>query len=81
MTYDSSHEFSVYWWDRDGGQHEEMRFVAPERAVKAAHRLTNGPAAVAGFVNRVMITDGLDCCAFEWTKQDGLIWPKQETAQ
>jgi len=68
-------EFSVYWWDRDGGQHEELRFVDGERAVSACRRLTHGPASVLGFVERVIITDGGDCTAFEWNKTHGLIWP------
>jgi len=70
-----TNEFSVYWWDRDGGQHEELRFVDGERAVSACHRLTHGPASVFGFVERVIITDGGDCCCFEWKKEIGVTWP------
>lgn len=68
-------EFSVYWWDRDGGQHDELRFVGPEQAVKASYRLTQGPAAMMGIVERVIITDGGDCTAFEWKKDLGVVWP------
>ena len=67
-------EFSVYWWDRDYGQHEELRFVSAEAAMKAVARLTRGPASALGFVSRVIITDGGDCCCFEWkfpTKEEG----------
>src|SRR4051812_31929855 len=68
-------EFSVYWWDQDGGQHEEHRFVDAETAVHSSKRLTHGPAALIGFVQRVMITDGGDCCSFEWNINDGIIFP------
>ncbi len=64
-------EYSVWWWDRDGGQHEELRFVPARQAVEAAHRLTRGPAARLGMVQRVIITDGGDCINFEW--RDGRI--------
>jgi len=64
-------EFSVYWWDRDGNQHEEMRFVSAERAVKAARRLTHGPASIMKIVRKVMITDGGDFCNFLW--EDGVL--------
>lgn len=70
-------EFSVYWWDRDGGQHRELQFVDAERAVKAAHRLTCGPASVLGVVKKVMITDGGDHCNFLW--EDGVLkYPTEE---
>jgi hypothetical protein len=64
-------EFSVYWWDRQGMGHTELCFVSVERAWKAVQRLTKGPAAHAGIVKRVIITDGGDCCAFEW--KDGRV--------
>jgi hypothetical protein len=74
-----SEEFSVYWWDREGGQHEEMRFVAVESALRAVTRLTQGPAAMLGMVQRVLITDGGDCTCFDW--RDGkLIYPLRESA-
>lgn len=73
-----SEEFSVYWTDVDGHQHTELRFVDGEKAVSACHRLTHGPAAMLGIVERVIITDGGDCCCFEWNKEHGLIWPTPE---
>jgi hypothetical protein len=59
-------EFSVYWWDPEDRQYEEARFTDAETAVGAAVRLTRGPAAVMGIIKRVIITDGGDCCCFEW---------------
>jgi hypothetical protein len=66
-------EFSVYWWDAENNQHREFSdLVSAERAVQAAHRLTQGPAAMLGMVNRVIITDGGDFCCFEWIKDKGI---------
>ena len=70
-----SGEFSVYWTDAGDGQHEELRFVDGEKAVKAAHRLTKGPASMLGMVKRVIITDGGDCINFEWKKGEGIVFP------
>jgi hypothetical protein len=67
-------EFNVYWWDRDGGQHEELRGVDAERAVLAAKRLCAGPAATLGVVARVIVTDGDDFCNFEWRRGEGVIF-------
>lgn len=68
--------FSVYWWDKDGGQHLEMQFVSAERAIRAVERLTKGPAAaILGMVNRVIITDSGDCINFEWKKGEGITFP------
>ncbi len=67
-------EFSVWWWDADGNQHEELRFVSAETAVKRAHTLTHGPASVLGIVQRVIITDGGDCTNFEWKHKEGVVY-------
>jgi hypothetical protein len=72
-------EFSVYWWDAAQNCHEELRFVGAEAAVRAAKRLTEGPAAQAGMVARVIITDGADYCNFEW-KHGRITWDPREHA-
>jgi hypothetical protein len=69
-------EFSVYWWDAENNYHRELSHVAVMKALQACKRLTQGPAARMGMVNRVMITDGGDCCVFEWQKGQGIVWPK-----
>lgn len=71
-------EFSVYWWDRDGGQHEESRFVIAELAVHQAKRLSCGPASALGMVKRVIITDGGDFTVFEWKHGEGITYPTAE---
>jgi hypothetical protein len=74
-----SDEFSVYWWDRDGGQHEEMRFASVEQVMRAFGRLTMGPASRLGMVKRVIVTDGGDCICAEW-KDGALTFPPRATA-
>jgi hypothetical protein len=71
-------EFSVWWWDADGSQHEELRFVNGETAVQRAHTLTHGPASLVGIVQRVIITDGGDCINFEWKHGEGVVFPPKE---
>ncbi len=72
-------EFSVYWWDVEGGQHEEIRFVNAEKAFDRVVGLVNGPASsVLGVVARVIITDGGDCINLEWIKNKGVVFPKRE---
>lgn len=72
--------YTVYWWDRDGGQHREGIFVDAEGAVLAARRLCLGPASVLGVVKKVMITDGDDFVSFLW-KDGALIYPTEEMLQ
>jgi hypothetical protein len=74
----SEKEFSLYWWDAHDGQHEELRFVDAETAVKRSFSLANGPAAKLGMVKKIMITDGGDCCVFEWNNELGVVWPAEE---
>jgi hypothetical protein len=70
-------EFSLYWWDRDGGQHREMQFVQANTAFDRMTTLTRGPAAKMGVVKKVMITDGMDFCVLLW--EDGkLVHPSPE---
>jgi len=70
-----TNEFSVYWWDPAGNTHAERRFVPLEEAVEFAENFIRRPAATAGFIAKVMITDGDDCCIWEWVKGKGLVWP------
>jgi hypothetical protein len=35
-------EFTVHWWDRDGGYHEELRLASAKAALQALRRLTVG---------------------------------------
>ncbi len=70
-------EFSVYQFFTDGTYERVRSFVSAEEAVQAAHHYTHNIAVKMGVVNRVMITDGGDCCVFEW--KDGVVtWPPRE---
>jgi len=69
-------QFSVFWWDPQGGQHNELRNVEPSAAMKAVTRLTKLPSSI--FVQRVIITDALDFTNFEWIKGKGIIFPTKE---
>jgi hypothetical protein len=71
-------EFSVYWWDRQDRQVVEHRFVDIEQVKSSILRLTKGSASRLGFITRVMVTDGGDFCAFEWSKEKGVIFPTEE---
>ena len=68
-------EFSVWWWDVDGGQHEELRFVDAEKAMDRVVALAKGPSSHLGIVTRIIITDGGDCTCLEWRKLEGLVFP------
>lgn len=70
-----SGEFSVYWWDDQGAQHTEYRYVDINVVKSAIMRLCKGPAAILGIVNRVMVTDGGDNACFDWNKTDGVVFP------
>jgi hypothetical protein len=58
--------FSLFWWDVQGNQHTELKHVALSDLKSPWLRLTQGPAARLGMVQRVMITDGFDCVAQLW---------------
>lgn len=66
-------EFSVYWWDPDGRQIEEKRFVSAQEAIDAIKRLTLGPGSF--IVQRAIITDAGDCTNFEWVQGKGVVFP------
>ena len=72
----SMKEFSVCQFFSDGKYEYVRRFVEPEEAVKAAKHYTDSVAAKIGITQRVIITDGGDCCVFEWEYGKGITWPK-----
>ena len=71
----SDNEFSVYWWDPQDTYHEELRFVSVKDAMERAFSLTTRPAATMGIIRQVMITDGGDCCVFQWFHDKGVVFP------
>lgn len=78
MERDGPHEFSVYWLDPEGTSNPEKRFVTAIEAMRCVADLILRPAAVAGIINRVVITDGGDCIVFEWLHGQGVVWPPEQ---
>lgn len=74
-----SPEFSVCQFLSDGSYEYVRRFVFAKEAIEAAHHYCTSVGAKAGFVERVIITDGGDCTVFEWKKGIGIIWPEKLT--
>lgn len=73
-------EFSVYQFFTDGTNERVREFVEAEEAVKATQHYTTSVGAKLGVVNRVIITDGDDCCCFEWKAGEGVVFPPKEGA-
>jgi len=68
-------EFSVVQFFTDGTHEYVRRMVSAEEAVKAAKHYMSSVAVKMGLVNRVIITDGGDCCRFDWVKGKGIVFP------
>lgn len=70
-------EFSVCWWNPDGNYYYEKQFCGCEEAVNTAMSLIRRPAAKLGIIRRVIITDGGDCCNWEWKHGEGIVYPPE----
>ncbi len=70
-------EFSVYQWFVDGQREDVLRFVSMEEAVQTATNLARSVGAKIGTTARVIITDGGDCCCWEWLREDGIVFPQE----
>jgi hypothetical protein len=68
-------EFSVYVFLPEGYNVPVERWVNAETAMRIAKRAT----VVPGPATRVIVTDGGDCCVFEWRRGEGVIWPRETT--
>lgn len=71
-------EFSVWIFFPDGSHIDEGRFLKDQDAVQLAYEVTKRPAAQAGIIKRVIITDGGDCTCFEWQFGKGVTYPPRE---
>jgi hypothetical protein len=65
-------EFSVYQFFPDDSCEKVLERVGPEEAVRMAKQLSESVGARIGTTRRIIITDGLDCCCFEWTYGKGV---------
>ena len=68
-------EFSVCQLFEDDTYEYVRRYVSAEEAVKAAHHYCHSVGARLGTTRRVIITDGGDCCNFEWQFGKGVVFP------
>lgn len=68
----SENEFNVCQFFEDGSYEYVRRNVGAEEAVKAAHHYCHSVGAKIGTTVRVIITDGGDCCNFEWKFGEGV---------
>jgi hypothetical protein len=71
----SDREFSVCQFFADGSYEYVRRFVTAEEAVHAAKHYCTSVGARLGTTERVIITDGGDCCVFEWQHGKGVVFP------
>lgn len=76
-----SNEFSVVQFFEDGTYEYVRRFVSAEEAMTAAKHYMSSVGVKMGLVKRVIITDGGDCCCFDWNPTDGVVFPSKETVQ
>jgi hypothetical protein len=73
-----SNEFSVVQFFKDGTHEYVRRFASSDEAMKAIKHYTTSVAVKMGLVERVIITDGGDCCCFEWIHDKGITFPSLE---
>jgi hypothetical protein len=72
---DDRNEFSVCQFFRDGTSEYVRRFVSADAALQAVGHYTRNVAAKLGMVERVIMTDGGDCCVLEWRHGKGVVFP------
>ena len=72
------HEFSVVQFFEDGSYEYVRKLVSAEEAMSAVKHYTSSMGVKMGFVKRVIITDGGDCCCFEWLHDKGVVFPPKE---
>lgn len=76
MTATSFSElFSVYQFFPDETSECVRQFAPVREAVDAAIHYSTSSGAKLGTTVRVIITDALDNCVWEWTHADGITFP------
>jgi hypothetical protein len=71
-------QYSVYLFFPDGSSHCEREFVSDKEAVELAAECSRRPAAIAGLIRRIIITDAGDDTVFEWKFGEGVTFPPRE---
>lgn len=77
MTPRTRGEYSVFQWFIDGSREDVLRFVGAEEAVDTATRLATSVGGRLGSTQKIMITDGGDCCCWEWNHEKGMTFPTE----
>lgn len=70
--------FSVYQFFPDGSHERVCEDVSAQEAIEAAHHYCTSVGARLGVVKRVVIIDEGDCINFEWTREDGVTYPRRQ---
>ena len=73
-------EFSVCQFMNDDVYEYVRRWVSAEEAIEAFKAYTTNVAARIGMTQRVIITDGGDCCNAEWKYGEGYTFPPELVA-
>lgn len=68
--------FAVVLFFPDGSHVYERRNLDASAAVTLAKECSLRPAALAGLIPRIIITDDGDNTVFEWQAGKGVTWPK-----
>jgi len=68
-------DFDVYQFFIGDTWEKVREGVDAEEAVRAARHYTSSVGARFGTTKRVIITDGDDCCCFEWKHGEGITFP------
>ena len=74
-------EFSVTQFFENGSYEKIVEFVSVEKAMEVFRNYTTNVAAMMGYVERVILTDGGDCINLEWQVDKGITYPNDETGQ
>lgn len=78
MSTQPEEKFNVFQFFKDDSQEQVRQFVSAEEAVKAAQHYTTCVTARLGITARVIITDMMDNCCFEWKYGEGVVFPPKE---
>jgi len=73
--------FSVFWWDPDDTYYKELEYVGVKEAVHRAYGLANSVGGRIGTIKRIIVTDGGDCCIWEWIFGEGVVFPEELRGQ
>ena len=77
QTEPERNKYSVCQFFEDDHYEFVRRFVGSKEAVETAIHYATSIGARLGTTNRVIITDGGDCCCWEWKFDKGITFPPQ----